>query len=66
MKKILIIGGSTLIAASAYAQGTAAAEMEDITANVTAINTLWGTVATVVIGVAAVMVGVRFLRRLGR
>jgi uncharacterized membrane protein YuzA (DUF378 family) len=48
------------------ASGTASSELSDITANLTAIDGMWATIAGIVIGVAAVMVGVKFLKRAGR
>lgn len=64
MKKKLIasLALASVVASSAFAQ-EAPDYGADLTANLTAINGIWGTVATIMIGVALVTVGVRFFRK---
>lgn len=55
----LIIGG----ASSVLAQTTPTDYGAELTTNLTTINTIWGTVATIMIASALVAVGVRFFRK---
>lgn len=56
-----------LLAVSAFGVSNALAVDPDypaiLTTNLTSIQTIWGTVATIMIGVALVTVGVRFFRK---
>lgn len=63
-----IVGGVVALAISAVAvvaQTTLAAVDygAELTTNLSAINTIWGSIATIVIGVALVTVGVRFFKK---
>lgn len=64
IKQIVVAGSAIIVTAAAHAQ---AAEPTDysatLTSNLDKINTLWGTVASIMIGVALVVVGVRFFKK---
>ena len=63
VRTIVIAAASTVAASSAFADGTTTDYGTQLTTNLTSINTIWGTVATIMIGVALVTVGVRFFRK---
>ncbi len=64
MKNKLITLGLFLMAVAAQAQVTTS-ELTAVETAVGDVSTIWGTIATIIIGVAAVMVGKKFLRRAG-
>jgi len=51
------------LASQAFAQSTPTDYAATLTDNLDSINTIWGTVATIVIAVALVTVGVKFFRK---
>ena len=52
-----------LLAVSAFAQTTPTDYGAVLNTNLTTIDTVWGKVATIIIGVALVTVGARFFRK---
>ena len=60
-RKLALAAASLAIASSAFATDPDYSTV--LTTNLTSINTIWGTVATIMIGVALVTVGVRFFRK---
>lgn len=62
LRNIALAGASILAASSAFAADPADYGAT-LTTNLTTINSIWGSVATIMIGVALVTVGVRFFRK---
>jgi len=59
----LATAGLALAGASLFAQSTPVDYGAVLETNLDTINTIWGTVATIMIAVALVSVGVRFFRK---
>lgn len=62
-RKLIAAGVAIGMTVLAHAQTTPVDYGEVITDNLTVIDTLWGKVATIIIGVALVTVGARFFRK---
>lgn len=63
LKKLVVAGlglGSSVVV---FAQETPVNYATELNSNLTTINSIWGTVATIMIAVALVTVGVRFFRK---
>lgn len=63
LKRAAVAAGALSASVSAFAQETPVDYSSTLTSNLTSINTIWGSVATIMIGVALVTVGVRFFRK---
>lgn len=64
INKYMLAGSMLLVSGiGAFAQATPTDYGEVLTENLTKINTIWGVVAAIMIGVALVTVGVRFFRK---
>lgn len=63
IKRAGLAVGALGASVSAFAEGTPVDYGSALTTNLTSINTIWGSVATIMIGVALVTVGVRFFRK---
>lgn len=57
------VGALVLSGAAAMAQTTPTNYATELTSNLDTVNTIWGTVATIMIASALVAVGVRFFRK---
>ena len=63
VKKLALAGAGLGMTALANAQTAATDYGTELTENLSTINSIWGTVATIMIGSALVAVGVRFFRK---
>ena len=64
IKYIILMAATVALSAGARADTTTPTDYgTELTNNLNTINTIWGTVATLMIGVALVTVGVRFFRK---
>jgi hypothetical protein len=62
-KKIALLGALVLTVASASAADVDYAAQ--ITTNLTTVQTIWGTVAAMIIGIALVRVGAKLFKKVG-
>lgn len=63
VKTAIVTVGTALTAGVVSA--TPADPFAEITSAVSSVDTIWGTISVIILGVAAVMVGRKFLRKLG-